>query len=73
MKKWYIEIIRKLGYVGSEYYELWVPGGISTVSEPEDVKIIDQIIKYCDKWNLDRANYLSWHLNEYGWTTAGLD
>lgn len=51
-----------------ERIELWQPGGVILVTKPEDVDLINKLIKDANKLKVDVNNYLEYMLvEEYGW------
>ena len=51
-----------------ERIELWQPGGVILVTKPEDVDLINKLIKDAHRLNVDVNNYLEYMLvEEYGW------
>lgn len=68
--------VRKVGYVGQEYYEMHFPASVMTVSDPHDMKVLDELKREVKFMNarrregdkeVDEVNYIQWYLNEYGW------
>ena len=51
-----------------ERIELWQPGSVILVTKPEDVDLINKLIKDAHRLKVDVNNYLEYMLvEEYGW------
>jgi hypothetical protein len=49
-----------------KYYELWTQGSIITVSNPEQVKAIDEAIKEAKRLEVDVKSYLEYQIDQEG-------
>lgn len=50
-----------------EIIYLWQPGGVITVTKPEDVDLINSLIKQAKRINADVNDYVAYMLIEEGW------
>ena len=52
----------------SERIDLWITGGILTVTEPKDVEYINHLVKEAKRMEVDVNDYVRYMLiEEYGW------
>ena len=49
-----------------KHYELWVQGGIITITDQKEVESIDRIIKEAKRMNTDTKEYLTWVIKNEG-------
>lgn len=64
-----ITLIKSKGGIvaGSQkHYELWVQGGIITITDQKEVESIDRIIKEAEKLKVDVKEYLTWTIKNEG-------
>ena len=51
-----------------ETIDLWITGGVMTVTEPKDVEYINHLIKQAKLFDFDVNDYVRYMLiEEYGW------
>lgn len=50
-----------------EIIYLWQPGGVITVTKPEDVDLINSLIKQAKRINVNVNDYVAYMLIEEGW------
>ena len=49
-----------------KHYELWVQGGIITITDQREVEAIDRIIKEAEDMKVDTKEYLTWTIENEG-------
>lgn len=51
-----------------ERIDLWITGGVMTVTEPKDVEYINYLVKEAKRMDVDVNDYVKYMLiEEYGW------
>lgn len=65
-----INLIRHFGGLVAgdpERIELWQPGGVLTINKPEDVALINRLVKEAKRMDCDVNDYVAYMLIEEGW------
>ena len=50
-----------------ERIDLWITGGVLQVTEPNDVSLINHLVKEAERMDVDVKDYVRYMLIEEGW------